>query len=59
MLEQGRVGDDEKLGIDWATDYGHTMATSLILCGLNSNPNPKKYLWFGYNGLVFVEIMAD
>ena len=24
-----------------ATDYGHTMAKSLILCGTNSNPNPK------------------
>ena len=23
------------------TDYGHTKAKSLILCGLHSNPNPK------------------
>ena len=23
------------------TDYGHTMAKYLILCGPNSNPNPK------------------
>ena len=23
------------------TDYGHTMAKSLILCGPNSHPNPK------------------
>ena len=36
------------------TDYGHTMAKSLIICSpnsnLNSNPNPipKKYLGFGY-----------
>ena len=25
-----------------ATDYGHTKAKSLIICGPNSNPNPKK-----------------
>ena len=37
--------------IEQRTDYGHTMAKSLILCGQNSNPN--KYLGFGYNGLVF------
>ena len=24
------------------TDYGHTMAKSLILCGPNVNPNPKR-----------------
>ena len=24
-----------------STDYGHTKAKSLILCGSNSNPNPK------------------
>ena len=24
------------------TDYGHTMAKSLILCRPNSNPNPKQ-----------------
>ena len=23
------------------TDYGHTMAKSQLLCGPNSNPNPK------------------
>ena len=33
------------------TDYGHTMAKFLILCGPNSNPN--RYLDFGYKGLVF------
>ena len=27
--------------ITYLTDYGHTMAKSLILCGPNSNPNPK------------------
>ena len=27
--------------IDGSTDYGHTMAKSLILCSPNSNPNPK------------------
>ena len=35
------------------TDYGHTMAKSLILCGPNSNSNPNKYLGFGSKGLVF------
>ena len=34
-----------------STDYGHTKAKSLILCG--PNPNPNKYLGFGYKGLVF------
>ena len=29
------------LKIGDTTDYGHTMAQSLILCGPNSNPNPK------------------
>ena len=24
------------------TDYGHTMAKSLVFCGPDSNPNPKK-----------------
>ena len=28
------------------TDYEHTMAKSLILCGPNSNPNPKYlFIW--------------
>ena len=36
-----------------STDYGHTMAKYLILCGPNSNPNPNRYLGFGYRGLVF------
>ena len=39
-----------------STDYGHTMAKSLILCSPNSNskiPIPKNYLGFGYKGLVF------
>ena len=31
------------------TEYRHTMAESLILCGPNTNPNPK----------FFVEIMVD
>ena len=25
----------------WTTEYGHTKPQSLILCGPNSNPNPK------------------
>ena len=29
------------LYISIATDYGHTMAKVLILCGPNSNPNPE------------------
>ena len=38
-----------------ATDYGHMMAKSLILCdpNSNSNPNPSKFMGFGYKGLVF------
>ena len=35
------------------TDYGHTKAKSLILCGPNSNPIPNKHLGCGYKGLVF------
>jgi len=31
----------KKILIFQATDYGHTKAKSLILCGPNSNPNPK------------------
>ena len=27
------------------TDYQHTKAKSLILCGPNSNPKPKLYIW--------------
>ena len=30
-----------KIGMIYATDYEHTMAKSLILCGPNSNSNPK------------------
>ena len=43
----------------WLTDYGHTMAKSLLLCGPNSNsiqiqiPIPNKYLVFGYKVLFF------
>ena len=43
----------------WLTDYGHTMAKSLLLCGPNSNsiqiqiPIPNKYLVFGYKAFVF------
>ena len=41
------------------TDYGRTMAKSLIFCGPNSNSNPK-HLEFGYKGFsFFVEIMVD
>ena len=39
-----------------STDYRHMMDKSLILSGLNSNPNPKKYLGFVYKGLVFFRI---
>jgi hypothetical protein len=35
------------------TDYGHTKAKSLILCGPNSNPNPYEYLGWGYKRLIF------
>ena len=35
------------------TDYRHTMAEFLILCGPISNLNPKEILRFGYNGVVF------
>ena len=46
----------KKIEILLQTDYEHTMAKSLTLCGPNSN----KYLEFGYKGLVFfVEIMVD
>ena len=34
-------------------DFGHTNAKSLILCGPNSNPNPKINLGFGYRDLLF------
>ena len=33
--------------ISWVTDYGHTMAKSLILCGTNSNSNPNPKSIFG------------
>ena len=35
------------------TDYGHTMANFLILCGPNSNPTQSQYLGFGCKVLVF------
>jgi hypothetical protein len=42
-----------------ATDYGHTKAKSLILCGPNSNPIPNSYLGCGNKGIVFfVKIMV-
>ena len=28
-----------------STDYGHTKAKSLILCGSNSNPNSQINIW--------------
>ena len=37
----------------YCTDYGHTMAISLILCGPNTNSNPSPKWIFGYKGLVF------
>ena len=40
------------------TDYGHTKATSLILCSPISNPNPK-YMGRGYKGYRNVEIMVE
>jgi hypothetical protein len=49
MNREGSVDVFTKVFSD--TDYGHTMAKSLILCGLKSNPN--KYLGCGYEGLVF------
>ena len=33
------------LPLDRCTDYGHTKAKSLILCGPNSNPNPLINIW--------------
>ena len=40
------------------TDYGHTMAKFLILCGPNSNPDPKLvFRMCRYNGL-FIEDMV-
>ena len=39
-----------QLSMSKAPVYGHTKAQSLILCGPNSNPNPK-YLGCGYKGL--------
>ena len=39
--------------INDATDYGHTMAESLIICCPNQIPISKKYLVCGYKGLVF------
>jgi hypothetical protein len=41
------------LSIVFVTDYGHTMAKSLILCGPNSNLNPKSIygIWILIKGL--------
>ena len=44
LVEQGTIQQDialSRIGMISFTDYRHTMATSLILCGPNSNPNPK------------------
>ena len=35
------VSFDSIIVMGTTMDYGHTMAKSLILCGSNSNPNPK------------------
>ena len=42
-----------------STDYGHTKANSLVLCGSNSNPNPKYSFGCGYKGLFFIEILVE
>ena len=42
MLWWSIVGKTEKRVCIWNTNYGHTMANSLILYGSNSNPNPNK-----------------
>ena len=39
-VEEENITADERKMIP-STDYGHTKAKSLILCGQNSNPNPK------------------
>ena len=39
--------------------YRHTIAKSLILCSLNSNPNPKYIFGIWMKWLIFVEIMFD
>ena len=41
-------------GVFLPTNYGHTFTKSLILCGPNSNPNPKYLLGFRYKDLVFL-----
>ena len=42
LLEnQSTLRYTEKSEIDFCTDYGHSVAKSLILCDQNSNPNPK------------------
>ena len=48
-----------KSPLSTTTDYGHTMAKSLILCGPNWNPNPKKYGALGIKAYFFVEIIVD
>ena len=37
--------------IQGGTDYGHMKAKSLILCGSNSNPNPKQIFGWAYKDL--------
>ena len=39
-VEEENITADERKMIP-STDYGHTKAKSLILCGQNSIPNPK------------------
>ena len=36
-----RLKGKKEICMYWSTDYGHTKAKSLTLCGPNSNPNPK------------------
>ena len=45
--------------ISGITDYGDTMAKSLILGGPNSNPNPLFGIWIYVKAYFFVEIMVD
>ena len=51
-----RPQNEQPFHIIVATDYGHTMAKSLILWVPNSNPNKIQqniYLGLGYKGIVF------
>ena len=46
-MQTGKEGMHNKLIFFLTTDYGHMKAKSLILCGPNSNSNPKQI--FGIN----------